>query len=604
MQSGGLSVKQNKVIIVIQIVLVLLGVINCFGLRQKTNQSYMPVPLKIEFTGAYSQNGGEWKELESDSDFSAFDGDLHLRLRMQEEFTEEFYMHLYLDHIGYRISLNDEIIAISDIMEVGYMRDLCGRNWQLIQMPGLAEDDEVEICLHNPHKYGNREAYNVFLDNMYCAPEDTAIIKNYLLEYSKYLKTIGIGLLAIGVMLTCAGMAVGFLKISGGRWLWHQGMLLIAAGGFSIFDTIDIQLYQSIIVINTYGYHLCLMLFAFFLNSCVYESVTGLRKKVMSGVVFCAAILDMGIIWITTIGNYAIYDTKFLWVLMQIVISVCMLWACIGEMLREKKCSRLSLVTYMILTVTMLLDYAGVGASAYTHGTCTKVCFLILFVVHLMRFVNYLAKSHHAMKRVRIMEKDLEDSRIAIMMSQIQPHFMYNVLNTIYYLCGHEPEKAREAISLFSDYLRKNMDALERKEPVLFEKELEHVKTYINLEKMRYEEDLEVIYQIEVTNFKVPVLSVQPLVENAVKHGISKKKGKGTLFLSTKMNCGYVEIVIKDDGIGFCPSEINNDNKVHVGIRNVEKRLSAIGATVDIMSVPGEGTTVVIKIPRKEAGLI
>ena len=97
----------------------------------------------------------------------------------------------------------------------------------------------------------------------------------------------------------------------------------------------------------------------------------------------------------------------------------------------------------------------------------------------------------------QLIEKELElsDSRIKVMVSQIQPHFLYNTLNSIYHLCEKDNRMAQQAISDFSDYLRMNLKSLDHTEPIPFKEELRHVKTYLHLEKMRFEEDLRVEYR-------------------------------------------------------------------------------------------------------------
>ena len=110
------------------------------------------------------------------------------------------------------------------------------------------------------------------------------------------------------------------------------------------------------------------------------------------------------------------------------------------------------------------------------------------------------------------------------MVSQIRPHFMYNALSSIAALCKLDPDTAYDATITFSDYLRGNMDSLKQTAPIPFEKELEHLKKYLHIEKMRFGNKLNIVYDICATDFEIPQLTVQPLAENAVKHGISKKK--------------------------------------------------------------------------------
>ena len=199
------------------------------------------------------------------------------------------------------------------------------------------------------------------------------------------------------------------------------------------------------------------------------------------------------------------------------------------------------------------------------------------------------------------MEKELEESRITIMLSQMQPHFIYNILNVIYYMCGKDPAAAQAAISKFSDHLRNNLEALSLRELITFRKEMDHIRTYLELEQIRFGDELTIIYDIEDDSFLLPVLSIQPLVENAVKHGIAKKRGGGSVTIASRQTETAYVVTISDTGVGFDAARYEDDGKVHVGLRNVRQRLLiTMNATVEISGTPGSGTTVTVTIPKKK----
>jgi len=199
----------------------------------------------------------------------------------------------------------------------------------------------------------------------------------------------------------------------------------------------------------------------------------------------------------------------------------------------------------------------------------------------------------------RAMELKLQESQISIMLSQIQPHFLYNTLNSIYQLCESNPMRARSMVNSFSEYLRNNLSALEETGLISFETELAHVKTYLDIEKVRFEDTLEIEYDIKCVDFSLPVLTVQPIVENAVKHGTSKKRGGGKVTISTAEEIDSYVIVVSDTGCGFDPAKPKNDGKRHVGIENVRQRLSNMcSGSLSIESSEGNGTVAVIRIPK------
>ncbi|MBQ1901530.1 MAG: histidine kinase [Lachnospiraceae bacterium] len=224
---------------------------------------------------------------------------------------------------------------------------------------------------------------------------------------------------------------------------------------------------------------------------------------------------------------------------------------------------------------------------------------ILMFATTQMEQAQKLAEQK---EQLMIQERKVNDMQIKIVMSQIQPHFLYNSLNSIYYLCGKNPQLAQRAISDFSDYLRGNLNALKgTNEPVPFTEELKHIEVYLSLEKLRFDDELEIIYDIETKDFFVPPLSIQPLIENAVKHGVGKAINGGTVKFETHEVLGGFLIRVTDDGVGFDQNEERNDDRSHIGIENVKKRLAMlIDATLTIESEPGKGTVATVFIPKTD----
>ena len=178
---------------------------------------------------------------------------------------------------------------------------------------------------------------------------------------------------------------------------------------------------------------------------------------------------------------------------------------------------------------------------------------------------------------------------------------MYNALTSIAMMCELDPKTAKEATIAFSKYLRCNMDSLSQTKTVPFEQELSHLKNYLFIEKLRFDDLLNIEYDIQVTDFRVPQLSIQPLVENAVKHGVGMAEDGGTVKISTRQTDNAYEVIISDDGVGF---DVNapkkDDGRSHVGMENTRKRLKEMcGADIIITSKIGEGTTARVIIPKE-----
>lgn len=234
----------------------------------------------------------------------------------------------------------------------------------------------------------------------------------------------------------------------------------------------------------------------------------------------------------------------------------------------------------------------------------TPVCLattVSLLLVYTLIHVEQIRRSAEMEKELVQKELALAESNNALVLSQIQPHFLYNALTSIYRLCDVKPEAAKEAVSNFSSYLRGNLDSIKQTRMISFSEELKHLQAYLSLEKIRYDDDLEIRYDIQASGFFLPPLTVQPLAENAVNHGISDLLEGGCVTISTREKEDCYEIRVSDNGVGFDPTVPFSDERAHIGIANVRSRLDNMcHGTLEIVSSPGKGTTAVIQIPKGE----
>ena len=240
-----------------------------------------------------------------------------------------------------------------------------------------------------------------------------------------------------------------------------------------------------------------------------------------------------------------------------------------------------------VLNIINLLPFVS-GLSLVYPGAMASV--LILFII---------VQGEREQEKEKA-ELELANMRVINIMSQIQPHFIYNVLTSIYYLVDNEPERAKEAIDIFSRYLRLSIDAVAAPRIITLKEEVQYCKLYLGLEKLRYEDRLNVEYDILDDTFMVPRFGIQPLVENAVKHGISKKKNGGTVTISSRSDDKYNYVIIQDTGVGFDTTRPYNDETNHIGVENISFRLKRfVDGELLIESEPGEGTVCTIRIPKK-----
>ncbi len=193
-------------------------------------------------------------------------------------------------------------------------------------------------------------------------------------------------------------------------------------------------------------------------------------------------------------------------------------------------------------------------------------------------------------------EKQLANMRVNLLLNQIRPHFIFNTLTSIYVLCRDDPPRAMEVIQDFTEYLQANFTGIAASDLIIFADELHHTKAYLAVEAIRYDDKLTVEYDIRHTAFHLPALTLQPLVENAVKYGVGRGQSAEQILISSRAENDCSVITVTDDGPGFDPSAVDSEN--HVGIRNVRERLAAMcGGTMEIQSAPGIGTTVTVRIP-------
>ena len=229
-----------------------------------------------------------------------------------------------------------------------------------------------------------------------------------------------------------------------------------------------------------------------------------------------------------------------------------------------------------------------------------ETCLLIFSIMQYYLLVSTNVENYYKAQQTRELENELIQNKIKLMLGQIQPHFLYNAIGTIRALCTKRPEEARNALDYFARYLRANMDSISEEGCIPFEKELDHVKSYLYIEKLRFGEMLNVTYDIQTVDFSCPPLMLQTIVENAVKHGLLPKKEGGTINIITLETSNCYEIKVVDDGVGFDTSKPLEEGRSHIGVDNTRQRLMALcEGTLSIGSRIGVGTTITMVIPKR-----
>ena len=224
---------------------------------------------------------------------------------------------------------------------------------------------------------------------------------------------------------------------------------------------------------------------------------------------------------------------------------------------------------------------------------------LVVMAAVVSLFVMFIFLVSDQTERYYRQQEENANLKVNLMLSQIQPHFLYNTLGTIRELCYTEPNTAAQAVGSFVGFLRHNMNSINTDQPIPFRQELEHVQSYLSLQKLRFGDDVQIEYDLGCMDFFLPTLTLQPLVENAVTHGVREtESGHGTVTIRSREYPDRYELCVIDNGKGFDPEALEQSPN-HIGILNVRQRLEQIcqGQLV-FESGPDKGTRVSIILPK------
>ena len=242
----------------------------------------------------------------------------------------------------------------------------------------------------------------------------------------------------------------------------------------------------------------------------------------------------------------------------------------------------------LILVVGVLADIVAFYVKGTSYGLLFSLMAMLIY--SMITGVNMM---FHYIEQ----EKQLAESRISTMISQIRPHFIYNTLGSIEQLCELQPETAAKLVHNFSHYLRGNFSELDNPAPIRLSQEMEHIRYYVSIEKIRFP-DIEIKFDLRAGDFLLPALSVQPLIENSIKHGLMKLSRGGAVTVSSYETDTQYCVSVEDNGAGFDTSILLDERK-HIGLRNIRCRVETMcDGTLTVESTPGIGTKVVISIPK------
>lgn len=356
----------------------------------------------------------------------------------------------------------------------------------------------------------------------------------------------------------------------------------------------DSVLFEICLIVDYDLFQISIVLMHLYIIAVLEDRISFGKVITYAPLVVCAV---LGVLWATSKWNgifYTISDDGYIHSIYHIwsqIPGIIIALVDLGViMLNWKKVNTNERIAY--------LSYVVVSVGADILGVLCNVAVLYLgfSIVILIMYVQIDVEKD---KIISQKEAELVEAQSRLLVSQIKPHFINNCLAVIQVLCRKDPELAAQVVKRFSNFLRSIMDSIDNRELVTFEQEMYIVNNYLYIEKVRFQDKINVEKTIEVEDFLLPSLTIQPIVENAVKYGLRARAKGGTVKIHSYETDKEYCVEISDDGPGFDISKVLEDGKKHIGMRNVNERLKCMcNGHIAVESKIETGTNVVIHIPK------
>ena len=610
------SIKQNtNKKIFIGICISLLAIVLCFFVyagRDYGSQAMNALYLSAEFQGEYKVADGDWYPYVKGEHIPADKGEVTLKGNFQlfvpttgeivGKPSEGTILAFYFNHIGGEVSEGGEEFRLFDAESNLIGEDMCGKMYIGYVCKGA---EEFTIKLKNPHKFGNPGAVDDFLNNL-STYGGTDFERDTLNRGSAH-RILGIALILFAFMLLGTAIFSMLIHIKGNSNLWLVGFCVFCAGIYFLFKAHGVMFFSEIIKFNTRMLVGSMMLYMLAITAVITGWLGGKAKRVGINLTVFALFSNLAFMMAPAFSDVKFYDTLPVWSAVQGVICIVMIVLLALHFAKGDKNEKILSSFGMLPMISYIIDVAGTGFGLWQGGLISEVVFTLVFVASLIVLLKVVPQNLNAAIIARELEAEkmilnakLTESRISTMISQIQPHFIYNTLGTIEQLCITEPKAASKLVRNFSLYLRGNFSELDNAKPITFSQEMNHVKHYTDIEQVRFP-DMTIQYDLRSVEFLLPALSVQPLVENAIKHGLMGLEEGGIVTISAYETEKYYMVEVTDDGVGF-DMNAGYDETKHVGIKNIRGRIEAMcGGTLSIESKIESGTKATIKIPKEVA---
>ena len=601
--------NKTTLIIVAILFMVLSAIMLLWQGNKNSLQAIPATPAQVYFAGEYRIGDGEWKEIVEGEHITTTKGDVTLRgnfhmLTPGGEYIGVFSgntpIAFYTDHINLTFIESDGKSYVIDHENplLGY--SACGVGWTAHSFSKDA--GVIEIVVHNPHKFGNENAIDEMLSNI--AFWAGINFEKDMLDRGEPQRNTGLLFIIASLMFLGTALFSSLIHLKNSKIIWLLGLLSLFAGIYFTYSSPGISFWSESIVSNTIILGASMMFYMFFLVAFVAYSLQRTKKiGVLVGIGLGVADTVLFILSMAT--KLFFYDTWGYWVILQNLGNFILIACLVKEIIHADMKGKCIYSGAILPFVAFFADSIAALFGAWESAAISQIVFIILFIVAMVvvlriipHSINAIAKNKELETEKLTLDAQLAESRVSTMISQIRPHFIYNTLGSIEQLCEIDPPKAGELVHNFAKYLRGNFGELDNPKPILMSQEMEHVHHYINIENVRFP-DMTFSFEMNSNDFLIPALTIQPIVENAIKHGLMKLQKGGTIhvvsFETDKEHC----VLVEDDGVGF-DTNLLLDERKHVGIRNIRGRLKAmVNGTLEIESTIGVGTKVLIKIPKE-----
>ena len=600
----------KKTLIVVAILFMVFSAVVLLWRGNKNSLQAIPAtPAQVYFAGEYRIGDGEWKEIVEGEHISSTKGDVTLRGNFHISTPNGEYIGIYsgttsiafyTDHINLTFIESDGKSYVIDHENplLGY--SACGVGWT---SHSFSKDAGViEIVVHNPHNFGNENAIDEMLSNIaFWAGID---FEKDILDSGEPQRNTGLLLIIASLMFLGTALFSSLIHLKNSEIIWLLGLVSLFAGIYFTYSSPGVSFWSESIVSNTIILGASMMFYMFFLAILVAYSLQR-TKKIGVFVGIGLGVADTVFFILSMATKLFFYDTLGYWIVLQNLGNFILIACLVKEIIYADMKGKCIYSGATLPFIAFLADSIATLFGAWENAAVSQIVFIILFIVAMVvvlriipHSINAIAKNKELETEKLMLDTQLAESRVSTMISQIRPHFIYNTLGSIEQLCEIDPPKAGELVHNFAKYLRGNFGELDNPKPILMSQEMEHVHHYINIENVRFP-DMTFSFEMNTNDFLIPALTIQPIVENAIKHGLMKLQKGGTIRVVSYETETHYCVLVEDNGVVFDTTELLDDRK-HVGIRNIRGRLKAmVNGTLEIESTVGVGTKVVIKIPKE-----